>query len=87
MERPESLIDRIQEAADRSTTRVEEIHKAIAQLPLDVMERNGWFEATARQIREVEERSIGAVYDTIRDVNRRVIGLASDLLGSDSRPT
>jgi hypothetical protein len=84
MEREQTLIDRIQEAAERSTTRVEEIHQAIAQLPLDVLERNGWFEATARQLREVEERSIGAVYDTIREVNRRVIGLASDLLGGDS---
>ena len=85
MEREETLIDRIQEAAERGTTRVEEIHRSIAQLPLEVLERNGWFGQTARQIREVEERSIGAVYDTIRDVNRRVIGLASDLLGGGPR--
>ena len=70
----------IQQAVDRGATSVEEIHKAIADLPFEVLERNGLFEETAAQVREVQARSIGAVYDTIREVNRRVGELASDLL-------
>jgi hypothetical protein len=78
--RDETLTGWIQEAVDRGATSVEEIHKAIADLPLDVMERNGLFEETTAEVRKVQERSIGAVYDVIRDVNRRIGELASDLL-------
>jgi len=70
----------IQEAIERGATSVEEIHKEIAALPLDVLERNGFFERTAAEVREVQDQSIGAVYDLIRSVNRRVGELASDLL-------
>lgn len=70
----------IQEAVDRGATSVEEIHRAIADLPLEVLERNGLFERTAAEVREVQDRSIGAVYDVIREVNRRVGELAADLL-------
>ena len=72
----------IQDAMDRGATTVEEIHKAVAELPLDVLEQNGLFERTAAEVREVQDRSIGAVYDLIRDVNRRVGELATDLLES-----
>ncbi len=82
MEHQETLTGRIQQAVERGATSVEEIHKAIADLPFEVLERNGLFEQAAGQLREVQERSIGAVYDTIREVNRRVAGLAADLLGS-----
>jgi len=80
----QTLTSFIQDAVDRGATTVEEIHKAIAELPLDVLEQNGLFEKTAAEVREVQERSIGAVYGLIRDVNRRVGELASDLL--ESRP-
>ena len=36
----------------------------------------------AAEVRDVQERSIGAIYDLIRDVNRRVGELATDLLES-----
>jgi hypothetical protein len=85
--RDETLTDWIQAAVDRGATSIEEIHKAIADLPLDVMERNGLFEQTAAEVRKLQDQSIGAVYDVIRDVNRRIGELASDLLyprGADS---
>ena len=70
----------IRDAVDEGATSVEEIHKAIANLPLDVLERNGLFEETAAEVRKVQDRSIGAVYDVIRQVNDRVTELAGDLL-------
>ena len=80
--RDETLTSWIQEAVDRGATTVEEIHKAIADLPLEVMERNGLFEEAAAEARKLQDRSIGAVYDVIRDVNDRIAELASDLLHS-----
>jgi phosphopentomutase len=70
----------IEESVDQGATTVEEIHRSIAELPLTVLERLGLFEATARDVRQVQEVSIGAVYDLIRKVNHEVSRLAGDLL-------
>lgn len=86
--RDETLTDSIQAAVERGATSIEGIHKAIADLPLDVMQRNGLFEQTAAEVRKLQDQSIGVVYDVIRDVNRRIGELASDLLyprGTDSK--
>lgn len=84
MESLEALTGRIEEAVDRGATSVEEIHRAIADLPFDVLERNGLFVETAAEVRQIQDRSIGAVYDVVRQVNHKVAGLASDLLGGSA---
>jgi hypothetical protein len=77
--RDETLIGWIREAVDHGANSVEEIHKAVADLPLDVLERNGLFEEAASEIRKIQDRSIGAVYDVIRQVHERVTELAEEL--------
>ena len=59
---------------------VEEIHKAIANLPLDVLERLDLFENAVRGARKVQEARIGAMYDLIRKVNEEVGKIAKELL-------
>jgi len=76
----ENLADTIQETVDRAATGIEEIHRSIAEVPLDVMRRTGLFEQTADDIGDLQERSIGAVYDAVRSINRSVVGFASELL-------
>ncbi len=78
--RDDTLTGWIRDAIDQGASSVEEIHKAIADLPLDVLERNGLLEEAAAEIRKIQDRTIGAVYDVIREVNQRVNDLASDLL-------
>ena len=78
--RDASLTEWIEEAVDRTATSIEEIHKSILEIPLDLMRDSGVFERTADDVRDLQERSITAVYDVVRDANRRVMGLASDLL-------
>ncbi len=80
MSRDETLTGLIQDAVDKGATSVEEIHKNIAGLPLEVLERSGLLGETGAEVRRIQEQSIGAVYDTIRKVNERVGELASDLL-------
>jgi hypothetical protein len=74
------LIDTIQESVDQGAKTAEEIHRAIADLPLEIMERAEVFGKTARQIREMQDKAIGAVYDLVRDVNKRVGNYSSDLV-------
>jgi hypothetical protein len=74
------LADLVRERVDEGATTVEEIHKAIADLPLDVLERLDVFKETVKDVRRIQDTSIGAVYDVIRKVNRRVAELAADIL-------
>ena len=47
---------------------------------VSVLERLGLFERTTADVRKLQEASIGAVYDLIRDVNHQVSKLAVELL-------
>jgi hypothetical protein len=81
---PKELTRLIEDAIDRGATTVEEIHREIADLPLEVLERVGLFERTTEDVRSLQDASIGAVYDLIRDVNHKVGQLAGDLLAGAS---
>ena len=69
----------IQEAVDKGATSVEQIHRTIADLPLDVLEKRGLLGDEGKGARKLVDTSIGAVYDTIRGVTREVGELASGL--------
>lgn len=80
MAKKNPLPELVRDAVDRGATTVEEIHKAIADLPLEVLEQIEGLEKPARRVREIQEQSIGAVYDLIRTINRKVGALADDLI-------
>lgn len=83
------LTDRVREIVDSGTETAEEIHRSIANLPLDVLERFDALEGTIGDVRKVQDRSISAVYDLVRNVNRDVAKLADELMkssGSAKRP-
>lgn len=77
-----TLTELIEDAVNKGATTVEEIHREIADLPLGALERLGLFVRTASDVRSLQEASIGAVYDVIRDVNRKVTKLAGELLAA-----
>lgn len=70
----------IEDVVDKGATTVEDIHKRIAEMPLDLLAQLGVFERTAGNVKEIQEASIGAVYELIRDVNHRVAQLAREVL-------
>jgi hypothetical protein len=74
------LADLVQREIEAGATTVEEIHKAIADLPLEILERLDLFEATVKDVRKVQDTSIGAIYDLIRRINREVSSYAKELL-------
>lgn len=75
-----ALTQLIEEVVDEGATTVEEIHRAIADMPLSVLEKLGLMERTATEVREIQDVTLGAIYDLIRDVNHKVADLARDLL-------
>jgi len=74
------LVDLVQSEIDDGATTVEEIHKSIANLPLEILERLDLFEEHVKGARKVQEARIGAMYDLIRKVNDEVGRFAKDLL-------
>jgi len=70
----------IQDAIDKGATTVEEIHKSIADLPLKMLEESELLRRPAREVRRVQDHTIGAIYDVIRGINEQVGTLASELL-------
>jgi hypothetical protein len=80
-----NLIRLIQDAIDRGATTVEDIHKSIADLPLKMLEESKLLREPAREVRRVQDRTIGAVYNLIREVNQQVGSLASGLLAESAK--
>jgi hypothetical protein len=83
----QSLTELIEEAVEKGARTVEEIHKSIADLPLKLMEESEFLRKPAREVRRLQDRTIGAIYDVIRDANRRIAKLASDLPDRQRRGT
>ncbi len=79
------IADLVQREVDEGAKSVEEIHRSIAAMPLDVLERLDVFETTVKDVRKVQDASIGAVYDVIHKVNHEVNRLAKELIDGSAR--
>ena len=75
-----TLTELVEEAVDQGATTAEEIHREIANLPLNVLERLDVFQDAAGEMKQVQDSTIGAIYDAVRDINHKVSELAKDLL-------
>jgi hypothetical protein len=79
-EKKKGLNELIQEAIDEGATTVEEIHKSIADLPLRILEQSDLLRGPSKEVRRVQDQTIGAIYDVVRGINEKVGELAADLL-------
>lgn len=82
LNRLEMIKDMVQEAIDKGATSVEEVHKAIAMIPFEAAERAGLLDDENQEKRELVLQPIGFVYDKIREINKLVGDMASDIFES-----
>ena len=75
-----ALVRFIEEAIEKGATTVEDVHKSIAQLPLKVLEESDLLRGPAKEVRRIQEHTIGVIYDLIRYINGQVGRLAIELL-------
>lgn len=73
------VVDVVEDTVDRVATRAEEIHRAVGNAPITLLERLGLLASSADDLREVHQDAIGVVYDLVRDINHSVHDLAQDL--------
>ncbi len=77
----------VEETVDRGTTTAEEIHRAIAGLPLETLERLGVQDQVLGEARRIHDQTLGVVYDLVRDVNHKLARFATELVDQrDARP-
>lgn len=70
----------VEEAVDKGASTAEEIHRSIADLPITVLERLGVGDKTTQEVKQIQDTTIGAVYELVRDINHNVAGLAADII-------
>jgi hypothetical protein len=83
--RRRDLADVVRRAVDEGATTVEDIHKAVADLPLEMIARLDGFEHALKDVRRLQKESIGAIYDLVRRINRDVTRLAGEALEARGR--
>ena len=74
------LKDLVQDMVNKGATSVQEIHKSIADMPFDALEKFEPIEHRTKKIRKFHDNTVGGVYDIIRQVNREVGKLAKELI-------
>src|SRR4030095_6400602 len=85
MTKRKTLARLMEDAIDKGATTVEDIHKSIADLPLKVLEESDVLRGPAKEVRRIQDHTIGALCDLIDGINKRVATLASELLAEASR--
>jgi colicin import membrane protein len=80
MAKKKSLIAMIEEAIAKGATTAEDIHKAIADKPLKMLLKVDALSGPAKKIKRIQDESIGAIYDLIREINELVAKYATEML-------
>jgi hypothetical protein len=80
-----TMIRFVQDAIDKGATTVEEVHKAIADLPLEILERNDLLKEPAKEVKRLQDHTLGVIYDVIREINGQVGTYASELLAEAAK--
>lgn len=70
----------VQDAIDKGATSVEQVHKQIANMPLDFLARIEQLEGPVNQAREFQDKTIGSIYETIHNINNKAGEIAKELL-------
>ncbi len=72
--------DLVQSEIDKGATTVEEVHKTIANMPLNMLSNIGILQEPLDQAKAFQDNTIGSIYDAIRSINKTVGECAEELL-------
>jgi hypothetical protein len=70
----------VQKAIDEGATNVEQVHQAIAKMPFKYLEKIELIEDRARGVKEIQEKTIGQVYQLLRNVNAKAADFTEEIL-------
>jgi hypothetical protein len=81
-----SLQEVVEKAIDDGATTVEQVHKSIASMPFDLLERIDVLQKPVAKARDVHDQTVGNIYETIRLLNDRAGEMARNILRADRKP-
>lgn len=70
----------VQKTIDDGATNVEQVHQAIAKLPYKYLEKIELIEGQVRKVKDVQEKTIGQVYQMLRTINTKAADFAEEML-------
>lgn len=70
----------VKDAVEKGANSVEDVHQAIAKMPLKYLQKIEKIKKPAGELIEVQEKTIGYVYDLIHNINTKVDDIAKDIL-------
>ena len=80
MAKKKSVIELVQDSIKKGAKTAEEVHRSITEMPLKRLEKIEFLRGPVKKISKVQDESIGAIYDLIRDINEQVGKFATDML-------
>jgi hypothetical protein len=75
-----AVVTFIEEAIEKGAMTVEDVHKSIAQLPLKILEESDLLRAPVKEVRRIQDHTIGAIYDLLWYIDEQVGLLTEELL-------
>lgn len=80
-----SVQEIVERAIEDGATTVEQVHRSIASMPFDVLEKIDALQKPVGKAREIHDQTVGNIYETIRLLNERAGEIARSLLkGKDA---
>lgn len=80
-----SIQEIVERAIEDGATTVEQVHRSIASMPFDVLEKIDALQKPVGKAREIHDQTVGNIYETIRLLNERAGEVARGLLkGKDA---
>jgi hypothetical protein len=74
----------IEDIIEEGANSAEDIHRAVLDLPVTMLENLG-LKSTSKNMKKVQDSSIGAVYKLIHEINHEVANLATRLLDKHAK--
>jgi methyl-accepting chemotaxis protein len=72
----------VKDAIDKGATSVEQVHRSVAKMPLKYLAKIDRVKSAAKDAGDIQDKTIGHIYDLINTVNTNVSNIASDILKS-----
>lgn len=80
-----SVQEVVEKAIEDGATTVEQVHRSIASMPFDLLEKIDALQKPVGKAREIHDETVGNIYETIRLLNDRAGDIARTLLkGKDA---
>ena len=70
----------VQKAIEEGATNVEQVHQAIAKIPYKYLEKIELIGDKVRVVKDAQEKTIGQVYQLLRNVNEKVADFTEEIL-------